>query len=211
MNETLQYCPICNAEVKFSSRYPNYLCNSCAEKKTDIRGEKVIFYNTHLMGHGCQGYYLRNDKLEEFPGNVCYVAGIECFASEGYFGGIITRPKPSDKINKELYFEIAAEGGASRIYKVTDDLGEVYFYRFHTNYDVDEDDITEHEEYYGTFEDFLKEFLQMQNWYFLHPLFVHKDLKPAIQTLIENLNLKLKDDPRWINHHRETWKRVLEE
>jgi len=87
MQNQEQYCPICKATVANSGRYPKYICSQCSEKITDKSGEQICFANTELLGYGCQGYYKKNDK--KYNSNFCYVNGIECYAKEAYFGGIV--------------------------------------------------------------------------------------------------------------------------
>ena len=62
----------------------------------------------------------------------------------------------------------------------------------------------------GTFEDFLKNFFKCKTGIFTSVI-CSRRFKTSHTDFSENLNLKLKDDPRWINHHEETWKKVLEE
>lgn len=95
----LQYCPICHAATNYSSRYPQYICADCKYKITDIHGERIVFGNTEIFGHGLQGYYVK-DKQQKYEGNVCYVNGIECYAGEAYFGGIVIQ-KNRTAMNKK--------------------------------------------------------------------------------------------------------------
>ncbi|MFC0261212.1 hypothetical protein [Fontibacter flavus] len=85
--EKQQYCPICQQEVDYSSRYPKYLCNTCMDLCTDAEGRPVAFYNTTILGQGCQGEY--KDMGERYGGDNCYVKGIPCKAEEHHFGGIV--------------------------------------------------------------------------------------------------------------------------
>ena len=82
----MQKCPICEAEVQESSRYPRYLCALCACKTRAADGRPVMFSNTDLSG-GFVGTY--SDIGKEFSSHECFVYGIECRADEAYFGGIV--------------------------------------------------------------------------------------------------------------------------
>ncbi|UJP66700.1 hypothetical protein [Mongoliitalea daihaiensis] len=83
----LQHCPICQSEVTYSQRYPQYICNSCVELITDKEGRPVEFFNTTILGQGCEGIY--QDTGEQYAGDTCYVRGVLCKAKEHRFGGIV--------------------------------------------------------------------------------------------------------------------------
>ncbi|MES2647301.1 MAG: hypothetical protein V4717_10520 [Bacteroidota bacterium] len=102
-NFTTQNCPICQCKVEFSANFPDYVCNACASNATDIKGEKVIFYHTHLSGQGYQGYYRRNQELIPFTGNDCYINGIKCNAIYDHLGGVLLHPVNTSTINTRRY------------------------------------------------------------------------------------------------------------
>ena len=75
-----QRCPICQAEVKPSQRYPNYVCNACQVRMVDENNHPIHFHNTDVFG-----------KVE--PVSTAFIDGVEVNASEAHFGGIVIRPK----------------------------------------------------------------------------------------------------------------------
>jgi len=79
-------CPICNQELNFNARYPNRICSTCADKATDMQGKKLAFGNVSRSG-GFEASYA--DTGETYNSHICYVNGIECYADEARFGGII--------------------------------------------------------------------------------------------------------------------------
>jgi hypothetical protein len=79
-------CPICRIELTFNARYPNYICSECSEKATDITGRKLAFANKSIGG-GFEAIYLDNNEV--YDNHICYVNGIECYANEARFGGIV--------------------------------------------------------------------------------------------------------------------------
>lgn len=79
-------CPICNKEKSLNPRYPNEICRDCYSLSTDINGRKLLFYNAYAGG-GYKSVY--EDTDEVYDSNTCYVNGIECFADEARFGGIV--------------------------------------------------------------------------------------------------------------------------
>jgi hypothetical protein len=84
--QDIQKCPICSAEVPFSERYPEYLCQSCTAKAVDENNRALKFSNVALSG-GFVAYYA--DTKEERRGHICYIDGIKCRADEARFGGIV--------------------------------------------------------------------------------------------------------------------------
>lgn len=82
-----QSCPICKRYVKYSSRYPTYICQRCVPLATDKTGKEVVFYNTEFSGHRCAGKYRKNGK--HYLYDRYYIKGIMCKANEAYLGGII--------------------------------------------------------------------------------------------------------------------------
>ena len=79
-------CPICHSTFPANPRYPNYVCPTCADKATDAAGRKLEFYNTAAFG-GFEAVYA--DTRETYPSNVCFIDGVQCWADEARFGGIV--------------------------------------------------------------------------------------------------------------------------
>jgi len=92
-NEYKQYCSHCGNPRSFSSRYPKCICGNCYALTTDKNGRKVTFYNTELMGHGCQGYYVDVESKEKYDSNSCYIGDNEFYAEAARFGGIVIQKK----------------------------------------------------------------------------------------------------------------------
>jgi hypothetical protein len=88
--ETSQSCPICQAEVTPSPRYPHYLCGHCARRAADEVGRPLLFSNESFSG-GFIAQYV--DTGEARDSHVCFVDGVECWADEDYYGGIVIQPK----------------------------------------------------------------------------------------------------------------------
>lgn len=85
MNQTHD-CPICSAKVGHLERYPNQVCERCANKTSDAYGRRLKFSNVALAG-GLQANYLDNGA--EYKRQICYIDGIRCYADEHRFGGIV--------------------------------------------------------------------------------------------------------------------------
>jgi hypothetical protein len=82
-----QPCPICEAGVPKSSRYPRELCPACVLEAANDKGEALSFSNTELLGHGFVAVNgVTGERTED---ETCFVRRIRCRAREAYFGGIV--------------------------------------------------------------------------------------------------------------------------
>jgi hypothetical protein len=73
--------------VKYD-RYPRYVCPECAGKVTGIKGRRLDFYNIDFWG-GYSAKYI--DTRENYNSHTCYIEGVECYADEARFGGIVVQ------------------------------------------------------------------------------------------------------------------------
>ncbi len=89
-DDTRQKCPFCGREQPLSQRYPQYACWDCSEKAVDENGRPLVFYNTSFGG-GFEARYRDTDELR--TGNICFIDGVECWADEARFGGIVIQPR----------------------------------------------------------------------------------------------------------------------
>lgn len=93
-----QFCPICEAEVSFSQRYPLYVCNDCYKKAVSAEKRPLTFGNLSISG-GFAAYYA--DTKESYDSHVCFIENVECWADEARFGGIVIQtkyPKKKDQV-----------------------------------------------------------------------------------------------------------------
>lgn len=97
MQERRQQCPICAADVTPNNRYPDYVCETCFQQATTPDGVPVDFANEDLSG-GLIGFvrdtrtgmFVEDKALTANP--IVLIRGIECYADEAHFGGIVIRP-----------------------------------------------------------------------------------------------------------------------
>lgn len=89
MVEPTQFCPICQKPVKLSERYPKYVCRECAVRAKSKDGRALSFFNESISGGFAAQY---TDTGEPYTGHECYIDGIQCYADEAYFGGIVIQP-----------------------------------------------------------------------------------------------------------------------
>ena len=84
-------CPICQADVPASPRYPDALCAACAGAATDLEGRPVQFYNVDMTG-GVMVHFPDDGTCREFGTFDCLVRGVRCRVEENRFGGVVLRP-----------------------------------------------------------------------------------------------------------------------
>ena len=84
------FCPICQVELKVNMRYLDYICWECVLKATDKKGRTIGFYTVDWPE---KQKALGSDIQEFYDGNTCYIEGVECYAKEAYYGGIVVVPK----------------------------------------------------------------------------------------------------------------------
>jgi hypothetical protein len=90
-NEEFQLCPICFAQQAAVRRYPHYLCKECVALAKDESGRQLQFFNEGFSG-GFVAKYV--DTGESRNSHACFVNGVQCWADEARFGGIVLQPKP---------------------------------------------------------------------------------------------------------------------
>ena len=81
-----QRCPLCGLEVQELPRYPRYVCHTCARKATSADHRPLAFFNEGFSGGFVAQY---SDTGERYPSHICTIDGIECYANEARFGGIV--------------------------------------------------------------------------------------------------------------------------
>lgn len=103
MTSEQQHCPVCGRKVLPMIRYPDYLCNSCANTAKSHSGRPLSFFNQGSWG-GYGACY--SDDKSPYESNLCYVGSLEVWADEARFGGIVLRPavnggRPADAYPKK--------------------------------------------------------------------------------------------------------------
>ncbi len=77
-------CPLCNNEMILFERYPNKICDDCWYLTQTKDGKEITFANQGIHG----GFLSCVDKTVG-EDHQCFINGVECYAEEGRFGGII--------------------------------------------------------------------------------------------------------------------------
>lgn len=88
-------CPVCFKTHQTLMRYSTAVCNNCLDtyKTRDKNGNVISFYNTDMMGCGCEGKKVVDGVTYIVKEGNCYVNNMECMAGEARFGGIVVCAK----------------------------------------------------------------------------------------------------------------------
>lgn len=73
-----------------NARYPDRLCNACADRAVAPDGRPLAFRNESFSG-GFEARYA--DDGSPYSSHLCLVDGRRCHANEDYWGGIVIRPE----------------------------------------------------------------------------------------------------------------------
>jgi hypothetical protein len=108
----------------------------------------------------------------------------------------------------ELYFDISSEASGGSLYKVDEENGSASFVFEHSVMDEATDEIKVHKTSFNSFDAFWKELLN-ERWYYMHPLFVHPEIRPFIEQQLQHVNWSIEGDFKWQESHKRQWKKVL--
>lgn len=79
-------CPVCGCALPALTRYPRYVCTSCAGRACSAAGRRLEFFNVGLSG----GFAARHaDDGSPHAGHDCFIDGRLCRADEAHLGGIV--------------------------------------------------------------------------------------------------------------------------
>lgn len=109
----------------------------------------------------------------------------------------------------ELYFDISSEESGGSLYKAKDTNGTTTFTYQHSMYDEYSDVIEVRTTAYASFKDFWQELTQNTEWFYLHPLYVHPEVRSFVQAQLQNVNWNIYPDRKWQESHQRQWKKVL--
>ena len=85
-----QPCPLCGAPVARSERYPQAICAACVDLAVDAQGRALKFGNETFLGTGLVALCVPTGETSD--ADQCFIRGVECYAAEAYFGGVVVRP-----------------------------------------------------------------------------------------------------------------------
>ena len=108
----------------------------------------------------------------------------------------------------ELYFDISSETSGGSLYKVDDENGTSSFVFEHSIVDETTDEIKIHKTSFTSFDVFWKE-IAKERWYYMHPMFVHPEIRPFIEQQLQVVDWSVEGNLKWQESHKRQWKKVL--
>ena len=112
-------------------------------------------------------------------------------------------------MQRELYFDISAEGSGGSLYRIKDDAGNYSFLYQHSTYDDNRDEIKIFETTYASFTGFWQMLIKDPQWFYQHPLFVHAEQRAFVSEQLQKVNWAVHPDKKWQDSHQRQWKKVL--
>lgn len=90
-------CPHDGAPASHQNeRYPDALCWGCVDRATDAGGRRVSLHNATLLGGFAASHRDDDSACESVTrSNVVHIDGLEFYANEARFGGVVVRPMSS--------------------------------------------------------------------------------------------------------------------
>lgn len=109
----------------------------------------------------------------------------------------------------ELYLDISGEESGGSLMRTRNANGTASFVYHHSTYDARRDEIKVFETSYASFDAFWQQLTQNREWFYLHPLFVHPEIRAFIRTQLQGVNWKVQGDEKWQRSHQRQWDKVL--
>lgn len=111
-------------------------------------------------------------------------------------------------MHSELYFDISSETTGGSLYKTKDENGKISFVFEHSSHDERTDETKVHKTSFDSFDAFWK-VLSKDRWFYMHPLFVHPEIRPFIGQQLQGVDWSIEGDFKWQESHKRQWKKVL--
>lgn len=109
----------------------------------------------------------------------------------------------------ELYFDIGSPEKGGSLYRETKETGDVSFVYQHSVYDERRDEIKVFQTPYPSFKAFWQYLIKDKEWFYLHPLYVHPEIRAFIQEELKDVDWQVQGDRKWQESHRRQWNKVL--
>lgn len=109
---------------------------------------------------------------------------------------------------KELYFDASSETRGGSLYRVADN-GSLHFVYEYSDYNDDTEELKVQRMTYPSFDAFWEALTGDTTWYFLHPLFVHPQVRPQVKEALKQADWSVQGDAKWQHSHKRQWDKVL--
>ena len=87
----------------------------------------------------------------------------------------------------ELYLDISSEESGGSLFRTVSAAGKISFTYHHSTYDADRDITRVFETPYSSFDAFWEQLTKNREWFYLHPLFVHPDIRAFIRIQLKGV------------------------
>jgi hypothetical protein len=111
-------------------------------------------------------------------------------------------------MRQELYFDISSETSGGSLYKIDDGNQRESFVFEYSTVDTATEEIKVHKTSFTSFDSFWKE-ISKERWFYMHPLFVHPDIRSFIEQQLQHVNWSIEGNLKWQESHKRQWKKVL--
>ena len=112
-------------------------------------------------------------------------------------------------MHPDLYFDISSAETGGSLYRHKNSDGSFSFLYDHSTYDDYRDEIRVFKTPYSSFDAFWEMLTENRQWYYLHPLYIHPDIRGFISDQLKDVDWRVQGDAKWQESHRRQWKKVL--
>ena len=112
-------------------------------------------------------------------------------------------------MQSELYFDISSTETGGSLYRLKNSDGSFSFLYDHSTYDAYRDEIKIFKTPFPSFDAFWQMLTKDRAWFYLHPLYIHPDIRAFIQEQLTGVNWHVQGDAKWQESHRRQWRKVL--
>jgi hypothetical protein len=109
----------------------------------------------------------------------------------------------------KLYFDISSTETGGSLYQLKHDDGSFSFVYHHSTYDEYRDEIRVFKTPYSSFDAFWEQLTKDREWFYLHPLFVHPEIRAFVKEQLTQVNWQVQGDQKWQESHQRQWRKVL--
>ena len=111
-------------------------------------------------------------------------------------------------MQSELYFDISSETSGGSLFKIKDGNGKEAFVFEHSSVDETTQEVQVHKKSFDSFDSFWDMIIK-ERWFYMHPLFVHPDIRSFIEQQLLHVDWSIEGDLKWQESHKRQWKKVL--
>ena len=112
-------------------------------------------------------------------------------------------------MQRQLYFDISSTESGGSLYRAKDKEGTICFTYHHSTYDEYSGEVKVFHTSYPSFAAFWYELTKDPEWFYLHPLYVHPEVRDFVQEQLKEANWDIHPNKKWQESHQRQWKKVL--